>query len=308
MFAYFLGLIAGLAQPLQTSINTKMGDKAKSPYIASVISFSTALLVLIVIILATQGGIHVPFADIAAYPVWIWFGGLCGTGIVVLSVVSLPQIGSAMTVVLTSFGQMLISLIIDQFGLFGSPQIQLTFTRVIGAILVIGGVLLASYNKPEAGAERKRYPFMYIVLATIAGVLCGTQIAINGTLGTVAQDSMIATTISMTVGLTGTFVLIAVIYITRGRAGVFRESEDIRFKWYMATGGLLAVVIVGGNAITAPLIGAGMVSILNLIGFMIGGLIIDAVGFLGIEKKPVTLAKVIGVVAMVGGTVVITLL
>ena len=38
------------------------------------------------------------------------------------------------------------------------------------------------------------------------------------------------------------------------------------------------------------------------------GLIIDAVGFLGIEKKPATPAKMIGMLLMIAGTAVISLI
>ncbi|MBQ0041680.1 MAG: DMT family transporter [Clostridiales bacterium] len=308
MFAYVLGLIAGLAQPTQTSINGSLGAKVKSPYISTLVSFGTAVIILVLIDVLTQGGIHIPFADIAQYPWWIWTGGLCGVGIVVLSIVCLPHIGSAMVVVMTSFGQIAASLIIDQFGLFESPQISMTVSRAIGALILIGGVILASRTTSEEGAAHQQYPPLYMILAFIVGVLCGLQIAINGTLGKVAGNSWMGTTISMSVGFIGTALLIALLFIARGHNGLFSKGEDIPFKWYMVTGGSMGVIIVGTNAITAPIIGAGMVSIMNLIGFMIGGLVIDAVGFLGIDKKPVTAIKIIGVLAMIGGTVVITLL
>ena len=307
MFAYILGFIAGLAQPTQTSINGNLGAKVKSPYFSTLISFGTAVIILILIDVLTQGGIHIPFADIAGYPWWIWTGGLCGVGIVVLSIVCLPHIGSAMVVVMTSFGQIATSLIIDNFGLFGAPQIGMKLTRAIGAIVLIAGVVLASRN-PGDRDSKQTYPPLYMALAFVVGVLCGAQIAINGTLGAVAGNSWMGTTISMSIGFLGTVVLIGAIFLAKGHDGLFSEGEDIPFKWYMLTGGSMGVIIVGTNAITAPIIGAGMVSIMNLIGFMIGGLFIDAIGFLGIEKKPVTLHKIIGVLAMIAGTVVITLL
>ena len=307
MFAYILGLIAGLAQPTQTSLNGALGTKVKSPYISTIVSFGTAVIILILIDVLTQGGVNIPFADIAQYPFWIWLGGLCGTGIVLLSIISLPKIGSAMVVIMTAFGQIVTSLVVDQLGLFGSPQIPMTLNRAIGAIILIIGVVLASRDFSEAESKQK-YPLLYMILVFIAGLFCGTQIAINGTLGVAAGNTWMGTTLSMMVGLIGTVILTGIVYLAKGRSGVFSDGEDIPFKWYMLFGGSMGVIIVGTNAITAPAIGTGMVSIMNLIGFMIGGLVIDAIGFLGIEKKPVTLVKIIGVLAMIGGTVVITLL
>lgn len=308
MFAYILGLIAGLAQPTQTSINGVTGDKVKSPYIATVISFITALIILLVIDLIVEGNLNIPLASVAANPIWIWCGGFCGVGIVCLSIICLPYIGSAMVVVMTSFGQIITSMVIDQFGLFRSPQIGMTLTRLIGAILVVAGVILASREPKSSKEKGHHYPFKYLALSFVAGMLCAIQIAVNGTLGKVVGSGWFGTTISMSVGLIGSLLLVAILYAIKGRSGVFNDGPDIPFKWYMLTGGSFGVVIVGTNSITAPLIGAGMVSIMNLIGFMIGGLIIDATGFLGIDKKPITAVKIIGVLAMIGGTVVITLL
>ena len=80
---------------------------------------------------------------------------------------------------------------------------------------------------------------------------------------------------------------------------------NIKFKWYQLMGGVLAVVIVGSNAISAPIIGTGMVTILNLIGQMSTGLTIDAVGFLGIDKKQITANKINGILTMIIGTAII---
>lgn len=308
MFAYILGLIAGLAQPTQTSINGITGTKVKSPFIATVISFSTALVILLVIDMIVEGNLNIPLGAVAANPLWIWCGGFCGVGIVCLSIICLPYIGSAMVVVMTSFGQIITSMIIDQFGMFRSPQIVMTLTRLVGAVLVVAGVVLASREPKKSNEEGHSYPLKYLVLSFVAGMLCAIQIAVNGTLGKVVGSGWFGTTISMSFGLMGSILLVAIIYLVKGRAGVLNDGPDIPFKWYMLTGGSFGVIIVGTNSITAPLIGAGMVSIMNLIGFMIGGLIIDATGFLGIDKKPITVAKIVGVLAMVGGTVVITLL
>ena len=67
-------------------------------------------------------------------------------------------------------------------------------------------------------------------------------------------------------------------------------------------------MIVASNAIAAPVLGTGIVTILNLVGMMAAGLAIDATGFLGIEKKPVTLVKIAGMLLMTGGSALISLL
>ena len=76
----------------------------------------------------------------------------------------------------------------------------------------------------------------------------------------------------------------------------------------MIYGGTLAVIVVGGNAIAANILGTGLVNIMNLAGMMATSLVIDATGFLGIEKKPVTVAKVMGMLMIIAGTTIISLI
>lgn len=303
MFSYLLGLIAGISTPTQTSVNTRLAEKLKSTYLASIVSFSTATIYLAIILTVIDHGIHLQLAEIMKEPVWIWFGGLYGVGIVVLNILCLPKLGSALTVMLLSFGQIMTGVIIDSFGLFGSKQIDLTLSRGIGSLLVVLGVVLVSRNREK---QESRKPFFYLILAIVCGMFCALQVATNGRLTVVAGLSWRSSFISMTIGTLGCIVLTGCLYLSKGRKGIIDDSvQDIKFEWQQLMGGVLAVVIVGGNAITAPIIGTGMVTILNLIGQMSAGLIIDTIGFLGIEKKSITVNKLAGIAVMIVGTGII---
>ena len=308
MIAYLLGLVAGVATPTQTSVNLKLREKVRSPFTASVISFATATVLLVIILLLSGQDLSLPLGKVAENPWWIWIGGMCGTGIVVLNVICLPHLGSAMTVMLLSFGQIMTGLIVDNWGLFGSPQFPMTVTRAIGAVFVIAGVVLVSGSRGKTG-DKQKYSPIYIIMAILGGVCCATQVAVNGTLGTVVGSGIKGTLISMLVGTVFTVLVTVAAYFIQGKDRFFDKTDgDVPFSPIMLTGGVFAVIIVGSNVITAPILGAGLVTVMNLIGQMSMGLVIDAVGFLGIEKKPVTLVKLLGVISMIGGTAVIMLL
>lgn len=49
-------------------------------------------------------------------------------------------------------GQILASLVLDHFGLFGLVERQLTTPRVLGALLLIGGVALIQFSATPARA------------------------------------------------------------------------------------------------------------------------------------------------------------
>jgi transporter family-2 protein len=55
-----------------------------------------------------------------------------------------PRIGTTSTLVAIVFGQLMVALLIDHYGLLGSPQISATWPRILGVLLVAAGAVLVS--------------------------------------------------------------------------------------------------------------------------------------------------------------------
>lgn len=53
-----------------------------------------------------------------------------------------PRLGAATTLALVVVGQMVGALMLDQFGLFGTPQHPVSVLRIAGAACLILGVVL----------------------------------------------------------------------------------------------------------------------------------------------------------------------
>jgi transporter family-2 protein len=81
-------------------------------------------------------------AQVAAVPLWAWFGGVLGAFYVASSIVVGPRLGAAALLALIVLGQLLASLVLDHFGWLGFPQHPLTLVRLAGAALLFGGVVL----------------------------------------------------------------------------------------------------------------------------------------------------------------------
>ena len=77
-----------------------------------------------------------------ALPKWAWFGGIFAGYYLVASLVAIPRLGAAAVFSLVSAGQMIAALILDSTGAFGVTQLSLTTSRVLGALLLLGGVVL----------------------------------------------------------------------------------------------------------------------------------------------------------------------
>lgn len=310
ILAVLLGLLAGIASTVQASINAEARRFFRSPFLTAWLNFTVAGIALVVFIIAAEHRFYIPMAQIAQNPPWIWTGGICGVMIVILNIVCLPKLGAANNVMLIDFGQIMTGLVIDHFAMFGSEKAAMSPARFVGAVLVIAGMLLVTRDKGSAAAEseKRSLPPLYVVLAFICGVACSAQIAINGALKVVIGSASKATFISMSVAFLTMMVICAVLTAVKGRDGVFDPDAErgVRFRPWMLIGGFFALTVVSSNAVAGPVIGTGLATIMNLIGMMGAGLAIDATGFLGIEKQPVTFRKVAGMLLMLGGTAIIS--
>lgn len=310
MLALAIGVIAGIASTVQASVNTEARRFFRSPFITAGLNFMVAWLCLAAFIVFNEHALSVPVHEIAKNPPWIWLGGVCAIIIVTLNIVCVPKLGAAGNVMILNFGQIVTGLVIDHFALFGADEARMSFMRLTGAVLVFAGLVLVTHEKPSENEERRSFPMFYAILAFIDGIACSTQIAVNGTLRVVVQSVSKATIVSMSVAIISTLTLMTVLFVLKGKNGIFDKTDEVRpdFRVWMVSGGLFALTVVSGNAAVAPILGTGLSTIMNLIGMMASGLAIDAVGFLGIEKKPVTLKKIAGMLLMLAGTALISFL
>ena len=75
-------------------------------------------------------------------PTWMWTGGVLGAIFVASSTFVLPRVGAGVFVAAVLFGQIIVSLVIDHNGYLGVPSDPITLQRVLGVLLVFGGLLL----------------------------------------------------------------------------------------------------------------------------------------------------------------------
>lgn len=136
-----VALVVGAMLPLQVGVNAKLADSVASSLLSALLSFCVGTLALLTYVIITG----VPLANAAnaknASPI-AWVGGLLGAFYVAMSIILLPKLGVAMTVSLIIAGQMLMSVVMDHFGLLGVPVREVTTARIAGVLLVFIGVLL----------------------------------------------------------------------------------------------------------------------------------------------------------------------
>jgi bacterial/archaeal transporter family-2 protein len=136
-----LAVLAGTLIPLQAGINSRLREYLSSPYYATMVSVAVSLLAVIVFCLATRLPLPSQSA-ISTVPPWAWTGGLVGVVYVFLVLLLAHKLGATALVAGVIAGQMICSLILDQFGLIGFAQHPLNPGRIAGIVLLIAGVAL----------------------------------------------------------------------------------------------------------------------------------------------------------------------
>ena len=140
LLAMIAVVFGGAATALQAPTNAKMMTAVGSPVNAAFVSFAvgTAALGILAVILQTRPDM----AASRALPWYAWVGGLYGAIFVVAAAWGVPRLGVATTIILMVAGQLLLSVLLDHFGAMGMPKQPISWGRVAGVLMVLGGVLM----------------------------------------------------------------------------------------------------------------------------------------------------------------------
>ena len=112
--------------------------------VADAIAFATVLSAVLAVaaLLVLEHSLDA-FAQAVHQPWWLLLGGVIGLFIMLGITYGGSQIGIAATVGILIAGQLIMGAAIDRFGLFGSKQIPLAWTRLVGIVLLGAGAVLS---------------------------------------------------------------------------------------------------------------------------------------------------------------------
>lgn len=199
-----IALVVGGLIPIQTAANSRLRlSVGNHPVVSALISFSVALLVAIVATTILRGNPLPHFAPGTSAPWWVWLGGLMGVCFVLGNIVLFPRLGAVQTVVLPILGQVVMGLVIDRFGRFNAPRLDVSVPRILGALVVLVGIVVTLRADASAKAEGDAHGlelWAYRALGVLVGVGSAVQTAVNGYLGTIAGSSLHAGEINLAVG------------------------------------------------------------------------------------------------------------
>jgi transporter family-2 protein len=140
-FSLFLALVAGIAVVVQQALNANLRTALGSAAWSGFTSYFVGLLCMVALAVALRDPIP-SAAVVARVPWWAWSGGILGAVFIALAILLVPKLGAATFIALLVAGQMMASVTLDHFGWLGLAQRPLDLPRVIGVLLLVGGVVL----------------------------------------------------------------------------------------------------------------------------------------------------------------------
>ena len=141
VFLYVLALGAGVSVATQQVLNGSLRTALGSPAWAGLASYAGGLVTMIVAVIALREGVP-SWKTVVDVPWYAWSGGVFGGAFILLAILLLPTLGAATLFALVIAGQVLAAITLDHFGAFGLTPHPVGTARLVGAALLIAGVVL----------------------------------------------------------------------------------------------------------------------------------------------------------------------
>jgi len=140
---YPIIIVAGVLQAWGPPMNNALKKALVNPWLGSLVSFLPIVAFLSVLLMCLPRPLPTA-AAMSQMPWWAPLGGLVGALAVVAGLLFVGKVGAGMFAGLTITANILMSLVIDKFGLFGMHIHDLSIGRMIGAALMVAGIALIS--------------------------------------------------------------------------------------------------------------------------------------------------------------------
>ena len=308
-----LGITTGGFIPLQTSINSQLRDRVKTPFLSSLISFLVGTVFLIILSLLTGSGIPLLNGSLSAMPWWGYLGGIIGMICLTINIFLFPILGSVQTVIIPMVGQVLMSVVIDNFGWFYAKTSPLTLIKLIGLILVIAGIMITialpailskSKEKLTTKSTNRKQKLVWQTIALLDGFAFSIESTINGHVGTVLKSPIHSAFLTFLIAS----ILLIIINLAQGNFKNIKFIASTHTPWWNFLGGIIGGINIFINAFLVPQIGIGLATILGLLGQIVISLVIDNWGLLNAKVNKVSKLQIDGILTIILGIVAIELL
>lgn len=146
-----LAILGGATLSVQAAINGQLGSRV-GVFKSAFLTFSVGALVTGLLIFFFEPQHAVTLMDV---PKWQLLGALCGVPYIIIMVLAVQRVGTAVATVAVIFGQLTMSMLIDNFGWLGNDAIPFSLSRLaaIVCLAIALGFIYASSKTSQSAAE-----------------------------------------------------------------------------------------------------------------------------------------------------------
>jgi transporter family-2 protein len=142
---YVLTMFLGVVLAVHLAMNGKVGSVLSNPRVGNALFWGIgALAALVIGLTGWQADALTPLKQV--HPLLLTAGAL-GACLVFAIAWLIPQIGAGSVMITLLAGQVIGGVIMSHFGWLGSPVQPVSLMKVVGVLVMVGGVALATFSK-----------------------------------------------------------------------------------------------------------------------------------------------------------------
>lgn len=150
LFALTAGALVGMQNVFNTKVNEQTGNWTTTTL---VLGLGFAASFIIGLIVEGKG----MFTSLPGMPLWFWFSGLIGVGVVTCMVQGVKLLGPTYAVAIVMTSELGFALLFDSLGWLGLQKVPFTLNQLIGVLVIIGGIFV--FKLGGGARARRKAPF-----------------------------------------------------------------------------------------------------------------------------------------------------
>ena len=295
-------IVAGALQAIGNAMNAQLRGCLVNPWLAATASFLPIVFVFVILYLVMPTPLPT-LETLSKMPWYAPLGGAAGAVAVFAGLAFVDKVGAGPFNGLALTANILTSLTMDAFGLFGLPGSGFKPMSWIGGLLMAVGVVFIARTGGKSDGENQSmgskllYPFILV-----SGALMAIGVVWNAQLRTALINPWLAASVSF-IPVVFVFVLVFLL-----RPSPLPTRDDIAgVRWWMPLAGVTGAVAVFAGLLFVDKVGAGAFNGLLITANLLTSVAMDHFGWLGMRKVAAGPARLGGAGLMVSGIAVMSL-
>lgn len=141
--------------------------------------------------------------------------------------------------------------------------------------------------------------FGFVILAIIIGCMMPLQAGLNAELTRILRHPFLGAFISLTTGA----ILVSLLVITNSGFHQLKRLPEVPPHLYL--GGVLGAIFVGSSLFLIPKMGATAMIGAFMTGQLLGSVLMDHFGVLGLTPQPINMTRIFGVILLFAGLLLV---